>query len=91
MLATIGQACGAPMVKAYDQLYASSWKDIPGGDACTKSLDNARAATIWANPWNEIWTNIITPQWDKFQNGTINAKELSDAINKPANDALNAK
>lgn len=91
MLASVGQSCGAPMVKEFDQLYATSWKDIPGGDTCTKSLDNARAATIWANPWNEIWTNIISPNWDKFKNGTIDAKQLSDAINKPANDALNKK
>ena len=44
-----------------------------------------------ANPWNEIWTNIITPQWDKFRTGTISAQQLSDAINKPANDALSKK
>ena len=89
-LASIGMSCGAPVVKAYDQLYATSWKDIPGGDACTQSLENAKAATIWADAWNEIWTNTISPNWDKFANGEITAQQLSEAINKPSNDALTA-
>jgi multiple sugar transport system substrate-binding protein len=89
-LASIGMSCGAPVVKAYDQLYATSWAQIHGGDACTQSLENAKAATIWADAWNEIWTNIISPNWDKFANGEITAQQLSDAINKPANDALTA-
>jgi hypothetical protein len=50
-----------------------------------------RAASIWANPWNEIWTNIISPQWDKFKTGAIDAQQFADAIHKPANDALSKK
>jgi len=91
ILASVGGACGAPMVKAFDKIYAASWKDVPGGDACTQSLDNVRAASIWANPWNEIWTNIISPQWDKFKTGAIDAQQFADAIHKPANDALSKK
>jgi multiple sugar transport system substrate-binding protein len=91
MLANIGQACGAPMVKEFDSIYAASWKDVPGGDACTQSLDNVRAATIWHNNWNEVWTNTISPAWDKFQNGDMTAEEFSKTITGPANEALNKK
>ncbi|MHB0858086.1 MAG: ABC transporter substrate-binding protein [Anaerolineae bacterium] len=91
IIASLGQTCGAPWVREFDDLYATSWREVPGGEACMTSLDDARPATIYHPKWAEIWTNIITPEWDKFTNGSITAQEFADAINGPANEALTSE
>jgi multiple sugar transport system substrate-binding protein len=83
-----GLNCGAPMVIAFDELYASAWQDVPGGDACVTSLEGARFFQIFTPNWQEISDTIIDPNWDKFLNGSISAQELSDAITEPTNQQL---
>jgi multiple sugar transport system substrate-binding protein len=87
-LAATGMSCGAPIVREFDELYAASWEDVPGGDACAQSLDNARYATIWSPKWAEIWDTVISPEWDKFTQGEITAQQLADAIQPQANAML---
>ncbi len=80
MMASSGQNCGAPIVREFDELYSSAWKDVPGGDACVKCLEGGRNGSLWTPNWNEIWDTIINPEWEKFMNGTITAQELVTTI-----------
>lgn len=87
MMASTGQNCGAPIVRQFDDLYSAAWKDVPGGDACVKSLDNAHYGSIYATNWQEIWDTVIAPEWDKFTNGSITAQQFVDAVD-PKVDAM---
>jgi multiple sugar transport system substrate-binding protein len=89
--ASTGQSCGAPIVRKYDDLYSAAWKDVPGGDACVKSLENTKFGQIYTPKWQEIWDTIIAPEWDKFMNGTVSAKDFSAAINDKVNQKLQEK
>ncbi len=92
MQASVGQNCGAAIVRKYDDLYASAWKPVPGGEACVKCLDPKTGyGNIYSAKWSEIWGNIISPEWDKFMQGKITAKQFSDAITTKVNDTLQAK
>ena len=86
--AATGLNCGAPVVIAYDELYASAWEDVPGGDACVTSLDGAEFFQIISSNWTELFDSIVEPNWDRFLNGEISAQELSDAITEPVNQGL---
>lgn len=88
MMASAGLNCGAPLLKKYDDLYSAAWKGVPGGDACVKSLDTAKFFQIFSSNWTEINDKVITPEWDKFTNGTISAADLSTAINGKVNEML---
>jgi len=87
MMASTGQNCGAPIVRQFDDLYSAAWKDVPGGDACVKSLDDAHYGSIYATNWQEIWDTVISPEWDKFRNGSITAQQFVDAVD-PKVDAM---
>jgi multiple sugar transport system substrate-binding protein len=88
LIAGTGVGCGLPLVMAYDELYAEAWSDIPGGDACARSLDDAEFLQVFTPNWQEVQDTIIEPSWDRFMNGEISAQELSDAITGPINDEL---
>ncbi|MDI7277510.1 MAG: hypothetical protein QME94_16145, partial [Anaerolineae bacterium] len=88
LLASAGQTCGAPVVRKFDQYYAGSWANVPGGDACTQSLENVRFCCVNNKNWSEAWDNVIGPEWDKFVNGKITAQEFADAVAGPANEIL---
>ncbi len=82
-------SCGAPLVRAYDEYYSASFKDSPGGMSCIQCLEDARVGTINHPKWAEIFDTIIQPEWDKFANGSIDARQFSAAINDKANQKLN--
>jgi len=86
--ASAGLNCGAPIVRKFDSLYAKAWSDVPGGDACVKSLDSSQYFQIYTPHWQEIWDSIISPEWDKFTNGKISAQDFSAAINDKVNQKL---
>lgn len=86
--ASTGQSCGAPIVRKYDEMYSAAWKDVPGGEACVKSLDNTKFGQIYAANWQEIWDTIIAPEWDKLMNGTQSAEEFTAAISEKVNQKL---
>lgn len=88
MMAATGQNCGAPIVRQFDELYAAAWKDVSGGDACVKSLDNANYGSIYASNWQEIWDTVIAPEWDKFLHGSIDAQQFSDAVDAKVDEML---
>ncbi len=85
MMASSGQNCGAPIVREFDDLYSAAWKDVPGGEACVKCLEDARDGSLWTPKWSEIWDTIINPEWEKFMNGTITASELVETIEPKIN------
>jgi multiple sugar transport system substrate-binding protein len=86
--AATGLNCGAPVVIAYDELYASAWEDVPGGEACVTSLEGAEFFQIISPNWTELYDSIVEPNWDSFLNGDISAQEFSDAITEPVNQGL---
>ena len=86
--AASGENCGAPIVKAYDRLFAKGWNSIPGGNACVRSLDRTQYFQISALNWQKITDTIITPAWDKFVHNKITAKEMAKTIEPQINDAL---
>ncbi len=88
MMAATGQSCGAPIVRQFDDLYSAAWKDVPGGEACVKSLDNAHYGSIYASNWQEIWDTVIAPEWDKFINGSITAQEFVDSVDPKVDEML---
>ena len=88
MMASAGLNCGAPVVRKYDDLFSTAWKEVPGGDACVRSLDTAKYFQIYSPKWQETFDSVIAPEWEKFLNGTISAQELSTAITEKANAGL---
>lgn len=88
MMAATGQNCGAPIVRQFDDLYNAAWKDVPGGEACVTSLDNAHYGSIYATNWQEIWDTVISPEWDKFLNGTIDAQQFVDTVDPKIDEML---
>ncbi|MFN8444863.1 MAG: sugar ABC transporter substrate-binding protein [Caldilineaceae bacterium] len=88
MMAATGQNCGAPIVRQFDDLYNAAWKDVTGGEACVKSLDNAHYGSIYATNWQEIWDTVISPEWDKFLNGSITAQQFVDTVDPKVDEML---
>ncbi len=88
MTAGTGQNCGAPIVREFDDLYSTAWKDVPGGEACVTSLDNAHYGAIYATNWSEIWDTVIAPEWDKFTHGSITAQQFVDTVDPKVDEML---
>ena len=91
MTAAAGQNCGAPIVREFDELYSTAWKDVPGGEACVTSLDNAHYGAIYATNWSEIWDTVIAPEWDKFNQGSITAQQFVDTVDPKVDEMLKAQ
>jgi multiple sugar transport system substrate-binding protein len=88
LMAKAGLNCGAPLVKTYDKLFSAAWATVPGGNACVKSLNHARYFQIYAPNLQQIFDNVINPNWDKFQHGKISARELAATLDREVNTAL---
>lgn len=84
-----GLNCGVPTVIAFDTLYASSWRGIPGGNACVDSLTHKTGFWQVTGPnWNKISDTIITPQWQNFLQGKMTAQQLAAKLEPQVNAAL---
>jgi multiple sugar transport system substrate-binding protein len=81
--------CGTSIVKEHDNVVSTAWKEIPGGEACVKSLDGAQVFSIISPNWDQAYTNVLAPLWnDKFLQGKMSATELSAELLTSLNAAL---